>query len=49
MRKKRLDFKRFISAFLVSVLALSVMPESDVKASEVVDLVGDVSDILKGR
>ena len=42
MTKKTQNFKRFISAFLVLVLALSFLPELSVKAEEsIIDLVGD--------
>ena len=42
MKKKRLNFARFISAFLVLVFTISILPEFSVKAEDaVVDLVGD--------
>lgn len=42
MKKKRLNFTRFISAFLVLVFTLSILPEFSVKAEDaVIDLVGD--------
>ena len=44
MKKKRLNFTRFISAFLVLVFTLSILPEFSVKAEDaVIDLVGDSS------
>lgn len=44
MKKKRLNFSRFISAFLVLVFTLSILPEFSVKAEDaVIDLVGDSS------
>lgn len=44
MKKKRLNFSRFISAFLVLVFTISILPEFSVKAEDaVIDLVGDSS------
>lgn len=44
MKKKRLNFSRFISVFLVLVFTLSILPEFSVKAEDaVIDLVGDSS------
>ena len=50
MKKKRLNFTRFISAFLVLVFTLSILPEFSVKAEDaVIDLVGNSSEAAKHK